>query len=198
MTTSKVTAWVAVVALIIGALGLFVGIRALPHASTLIGAAGNMLAEQYEPYIQYNGGFNTNLPVNFGSTTTSVGPVLTSSSVVNGGVLSTTTSISMTMAQSDFTSYTGILMNPIVGSITVTLPATSTLTAFLPTTGQQSQFTFCNATTTASQNITLAGGTGMNVSNATTTLVVTPKKCALLNFIRTANTDIDLMIDIGI
>lgn len=35
-----------------------------PKSQAGIGAAGNLLAEQYDPYIQQNGGYNSALPVN--------------------------------------------------------------------------------------------------------------------------------------
>ena len=35
-----------------------------------LAGAGNLKIEQYDPYIQYNGGFNTNLPMNASSTLT--------------------------------------------------------------------------------------------------------------------------------
>ena len=53
------------VALIAGVLAAFVAVwlvapKALPSGKDIVaGAAGNLLAEQYDPYVQYNGGYNS-------------------------------------------------------------------------------------------------------------------------------------------
>jgi hypothetical protein len=44
---------------------------------SLAGAPGNMLAENYDPYIMYNGGFNTNKDMTVGGTFTGVAATLT-------------------------------------------------------------------------------------------------------------------------
>lgn len=50
-----------------------------------VGAPGNMLAEQYDPYIQYNGGFNTALGItNSGELTQSGAATLSSTLAVTG------------------------------------------------------------------------------------------------------------------
>lgn len=83
---------------------------------------------------------------------------------------------------------------------TLTLPATSTLSSFIPTAGQTRDVIIRNATTTATMDLTLAAGTGMNLVTATSTKVIlgnaTGSNYALLKFIRKANTDIDVLLDI--
>ena len=56
------TKWAGIVALVIS---VVVGIKVFAPVSFShsFGAVGNMLAENYDPYIRYNGGFNTALPV---------------------------------------------------------------------------------------------------------------------------------------
>lgn len=62
MTT--ILKWAGLVALV---LVIVVGIRMFfPQTKVIFGAAGNMLAENYDPSIRYNGGFNTNLPMVLG------------------------------------------------------------------------------------------------------------------------------------
>ena len=125
--------------------------------------------------------------------TLSIGAITASSTTITGA-LSTTTPASMTMKASDI-STGNIVMTPTVGSITVTLPATSTLSTFIPTTGNSFQLVFLNATTTASQNITVAGGTGMNVtvaSSTTSQITIKPKNSWIITFIRQPNTDISV------
>lgn len=62
MTT--ITKWAGVIALVIV---IAVGVKVfIPVSITKsFGAVGNMLAENYDPYIRYNGGFNTALPAIF-------------------------------------------------------------------------------------------------------------------------------------
>lgn len=114
--------------------------------------------------------------------------------LVVGGVLATTTQASMTLAPSDL-NFGVIAMNPTVGSITVTLPATTTspMSSFLPNAGDETEVMFYNASTTVAQDITLAGGTGTLLSKASTSAAVRSGSnpgMALLKFIRKANTDI--------
>jgi cell wall-associated NlpC family hydrolase len=92
------------------------------------------------------------------------GKVTTDGGIVHSYPLSTSTPASMTLAASDLTAYESIVMLPTVGSITVTLPASSTLSsAVSPTAGDWEDKCITNATTTSGQNITLAGGTGTSL-----------------------------------
>ena len=80
---------------------------------------------------------------------------------------------------------------------TLTLPATSTLTAFIPTAGQTRELLIRNATTTANVNITIAAGAGMNLASSTQATIVGNTSGAsygLLKFIRKANTNIDVIM----
>ena len=117
--------------------------------------------------------------------------------VTQGGSLSTTTSVSLTLQPSDL-GYGTILMTPIVGSITVTLPATTTagMSSFLPNTGDTTQIIIVNSTTTAAQNLTIAGNTGMKLSNASTSATIIGggnQGVATLEFVRKSNTDINVI-----
>lgn len=59
MDTKKLIGIVAVLALIVGVIGIFTPVIPQTGSSNIGGSAGNLLAENYIPYIQYNGGFNT-------------------------------------------------------------------------------------------------------------------------------------------
>lgn len=90
-----------------------------------------------------------------------------------------------------------INFTPNVSGITLTLPATSTISSFIPKFGDTQTVNICNATTTAAMPFTLALGTGMIASNATTTLAVGTGKCATVMFVRKPNTDMYTIVDIG-
>lgn len=107
-----------------------------------------------------------------------------------GGVNSTTTPASMTLKEGDFDVENLIDMNPTVGSITVTLPATSTITTVIPNVSDYRQILIRNATTTAGVTITLAAGTGWDLQTGTSTAVIYPGDYMHLNFFREVDTDI--------
>lgn len=72
MNSTKTT-WVAVLALVISIIAAFLVLNAkkvdAPDNSGLVGGAGNMLAEEYMPYIRYNNGYRSALPIQTSSTT---------------------------------------------------------------------------------------------------------------------------------
>ena len=110
---------------------------------------------------------------------------------------STTSNASLALIQADILNYDTVLMTLAVGGVTVTFPATSTLTSFVPTAGDMAQQCWFNATTTTGSVglITFAGGTGMDVELASTTaalplLTVPATDSACFTFIRKTNTDI--------
>lgn len=105
--------------------------------------------------------------------------------------LSTTTPASMTLRESDIL-YSTILVTPTVGAATLTLPASSTLTTIVPTAGDRARLVIVNASTTAGQALTIAGGTGVLLSKATTTATILSggQGVGIIEFIRKTNTDI--------
>lgn len=111
------------------------------------------------------------------------------SSVTYSSVNSTTTPASMTMSESDFSGYSSLLITPTVGAVTMTLPASSTITSMIPAAGDVVDFTIVNATSSAFA-ITFAGGTGLTLQQASSTLALGSNQIAILRFIRKANTDI--------
>ena len=116
--------------------------------------------------------------------------------VTYGGLLSTTTPASMTLAPTDM-QYGMISMNPTVGAITVTLPATTTsgMSSFLPNAGDNTSFMIQNASSTSGANITFAAGTGTLLQAATSTLTLLPLKGSTMDCMRKVNTDILCMFN---
>ena len=85
MNTTKVIIG-AVVAVVVGVvIGYFVF-----HTSTqqaLVGAVGPKLAENYDPYIKYNGGYVSNLPIQIGANNggTALNPIIAGTCNLFGG-----------------------------------------------------------------------------------------------------------------
>jgi hypothetical protein len=69
--------------------------------------------------------------------------------------------------------YHTIIMTPTVGATTITFPASSTLATFLPTAGDGAKQCWINGTSTASQTLTFAAGTGWDFDIAATSTVLT-------------------------
>lgn len=119
---------------------------------------------------------------------------------LNAGILhsytnSTSTPASMTMKQSDILGYETILFNLTEAAATksITLPATSTLTSFIPTAGDWQDQCWINSSTTAAATITLVAGTGIDLQTASSSpidLILGADSTACFKFIRKTNTDI--------
>lgn len=77
--TNKTTSVVSVIALVLAVIGIGYTHFATARPSVKLGAVGGQLIEQYDPYVLYNGGINSALPIKTSSTLTSAG-------VTNSGV----------------------------------------------------------------------------------------------------------------
>ena len=118
--------------------------------------------------------------------------------ITRGGRFATSTDdTTATALGSDFKDIARYDFTPNVGSITLTLPATSTMSDFVPRVGDTRDVFLCNATTTAATPFTLAAGTGMNLVQSTSTLAINTTYCATLTFSRKANSDIDVFYNLG-
>lgn len=80
-----------------------------------------------------------------------------------------TTATAETATASEIANYTTVIMTPNVGALTITLPASSTLSAFLPAAGDRMEQCWYNATGTAAMNIIFAAGTGIDLEVASST-----------------------------
>lgn len=118
-----------------------------------------------------------------------------------GGITATSTSgttIPLVAANFDTENVIDVTLN--VQDATLSFPATSTLTAFIPTAGQTRTLWIRNATTTATMDLTITGGTGVLLKKATTTAVVygdtDGANYARIDLKRKANTDIEAILQI--
>jgi hypothetical protein len=107
-----------------------------------------------------------------------------------GGTRATSTSNSAeTLLASDFDVENYIAYTPNVQTVTLTLPASSTLSSFAPNAGDVRKIVIENATTTNATGITIAAGTGIDLQVASTTNTFYGNTSAILTFIRDASSD---------
>lgn len=121
------------------------------------------------------------------------GEIYSYENITHGGLNSTSTPASMTLAPADINNESFISMTPsAAGSISVTFPATTTsgMSSFLPNVGDMKDLIFHNATSTAGVNITLVAGTGTLLQSASSTKAIIPLGVATLHAVRKVNGDI--------
>jgi hypothetical protein len=115
--------------------------------------------------------------------------------VLNRGTVATSSAASATIPASSLVCDGSYVVSLPVGAVTLTLPATSTMQSKVAGAGARCSVAIVNASTTASQNITLAAGTGWKVATTTAAqLVIYPGTVGVLDFVRKANTDITAVI----
>lgn len=227
-TENKKLIVVGVITLIVGlALGNILFGTKLSKLSTsgsdFAGAPGNLLAEDYDPYVQYNGGFNTAKGITNSGTLTQSGASTISGALTLSGVstisgastftstlsvtgdtslerttlggawqASSTALTTQTLQASDFTSYKGLDVKLTGGGMTYTLPASSTLSAFVPNAGDEF-FWYVAPQTNA---ITFIKGTGTFLLTASSTdVIIGNGNIGRLHFLRSTSTDLFVNID---
>lgn len=109
--------------------------------------------------------------------------------LTNGLVISTSTSVSLTGAASDFKCGSSVTFSLVNSAETFTMPASTSLRNFLPKRGQTCFIRYVNATTTLGSNLTLAPGAGVSLRgvNGTSTIAF-PNRSLLVQFYRSATT----------
>lgn len=97
----------------------------------------------------------------------------------------------LTLAPAEIINYETVIVTPTIAATTLTLPASSTLSTFVPTAGDWQEQEFCNATGTAAATITLAAGTGIDLETASSSITgggpvlsIPAQSCASLRYIR--------------
>lgn len=110
-----------------------------------------------------------------------------------GNVLATSSVGSATYTAASLQNTT-LIQHTAASALTVALPASSTLTGIIPKAGD-SRTIYLNAITS---NITVTGGTGTDLNSATSTPRVIANGVARLDFIRKANSDIEVLFTSGI
>lgn len=132
----------------------------------------------------------------------SAGPDIYSDLRVHGNLTSggrhyatTTTASTYTMVRAELAPYNVLEINP-GANITITLPATSTMTDIVPDAGDVRDFFIRNASTTAATTITLAAGAGMDLqkNEDTADLAIAGLDWAKLTFIRQSSGDITVIM----
>jgi hypothetical protein len=117
-----------------------------------------------------------------------------------GGIFASSTSNAIaTSTASDFDVENYISYTPNVSSVILKLPASSTLSAMIPKTGDTRRVILENATTTPGITLTLSvtGVAGMSISNATSSLTIPPGSFGILDFYRKLNTDIFVIFNLA-
>ena len=82
---------------------------------------------------------------------------------------STTAAATAVLPVSDLITYSGMNYTPTDAAVTLTLPATSTMTAFIPNAGDEATWHFTNETATAATSTTIAAGTGIDLRESADT-----------------------------
>lgn len=128
-----------------------------------------------------------------------VGPTLVNTFTEGGGVRATSTSGSaVPLVATDFDTENLIDVTLNIVDATLSFPATSTLKSFLPNAGDSRTLYIRNASTTAAMDLTITGGTGVLLKNASSTAVIVGDtdgaNFAIIRLIRKANTDIEALM----
>lgn len=123
---------------------------------------------------------------------------LSASSLNTSGVNATSsTGTAQALTLKDISGYATILYTPTVGSVKLTLPASSTLSSYLPKSGNATDLCIVNSTTTSGINITLASSTGMSIKVASTSAIIGSGSIGCMHVVRKANTDFTVLLDHG-
>lgn len=133
--------------------------------------------------------------------TSSSGTTVVSTFTQGGGIAATSTSgsvVPLLAADFDIENVIDVTLN--VQDATLSFPATSTLTSFIPTAGQSRTLFIRNASTTAAMDITISGGTGVLLKKATSSAIVRGDtdgaNYARIQLVRKADSDIEAFLDI--
>lgn len=110
---------------------------------------------------------------------------------------STSAAISVTLTENTMASYGRWSLIPMGSILTVTIPPTTSISSWLPNTGDRAEIQVYNATTTAGVRLVIAAGSGIDLetpSSATTTVGIAPQATGLLDCMRKADTDITCLL----
>lgn len=142
-------------------------------------------------HVNREGIFSTSRAATFSALLNITGSTTAETFTQGGGTRATSTDdTTATFLASDFDVENVIEFTPNVTGITASLPASSTLSSFLPNASDCRDLTIINATTTAGASFTLGGGTGTLLRKASSTAAVLPGGAALLRVCRKADTDL--------
>lgn len=163
-------------ALLASLVALLVGMSALRQAPVTVGAA--------------SGTFHSNLEQFMGDLT------------VGGNTVASSTSASVTLAGTEFKNASTLDYTVNVGSVTLTLPASTTAMCSSLATNESRLIAIRHATTTAASNLTIAGGTGFILKKVATSTGSTiygdtdGASYAFIRITRKANTDCNAFLSV--
>lgn len=111
-------------------------------------------------------------------------------------VASSTSNSAETLLASYLSSYSGMDYTPSGDAVTLTLPATSTLTSVIPNVGECMDWRIRNTSATSASSTTIAAGTGMDlVENENGDVVIEGGNEAQIKFCRELDTDVTVYVD---
>lgn len=189
MNKSTIFALVGSLIAIVIAIVALVGVNSIPAQTTQVTPLGYAGSPNNFPH----GFINTEYGYYLGGTNSAATPVidqygnvLATNISTNGYTSTSTTASSETMTAATLASSTVILFQPLLAAPTVTLPATSTLSNWLPNTGNAETFYVFENSATSS---TFVGGSGMDMSVGSSTvgsIVLNGKKLFSFEAVREA------------
>lgn len=112
--------------------------------------------------------------------------------IIGGGVFATTSNGTVVYTAASFQK-TNVIEHTATGAVAASLPASTTLNAFLPFPGD-TRTLFLRPITSA---ITVSGGTGTLLRTASTSKVCNLNQLCKLDFVRKSNTDIEVFMNSG-
>ena len=153
--------------------------------TTVIDGSGNVDA----PITSTTGTFSSTLDVS-GATTLER---LTEGATI---LASSTSNSAETLLVADLITYSQLDYTPGDAAVTLTLPATSTMTAFIPNAGDKAYYIIRNLDAVAATSTTIAAGTGIDlVENENGDVVIEGGNQAYLRFKRELDTDVTVSVD---
>lgn len=203
----NLTLGLAVVAIVIAILGYSQASQMqAPRAGSTLGTGDTLSNVTHLDALTLDSG---NLTLTSGNVSvtgslTSSGAATVGTFTQGGGIRATsTTGTVVPLIASDFDTENVIDVTLNTSSGTLSFPATTTLASFIPTAGQTRTLFIRNATTTAATTLTITGGTGVLLKNASST---SPTGIILgdtdganygkVELLRKANTDIEALLTI--
>lgn len=191
MSKTKIVSGVAILAVVLLGIAVFRG-----------GVLGGTTHFQKESFVEglyagvnrvfeitRTGVLNLSAAANFSGTTTF------DSEQLNSYPVATSSAASAALLSTDLPCNGTLLVSLPVGAVTLTTPASSTLSTKLPVAGDRCSVAIVNASTTAGQTVTLAAGTGWKIATTTEAqLVIHPGTVGILDIIRKTNTDFTALL----
>ncbi len=110
--------------------------------------------------------------------------------IVGGNVFATTSAGTVVYTAGTLMSYPSIIKHTASSAVSASFPASSTLASFLPNAGDR--FTMNISPLTSA--VTLASSTGVIIHSTTGGAVISAGSSAQLNFLRKANSDIQIIL----